>query len=82
MLYDDLLLLCLQARQRELLQEAQHDALAQRLRAGAPRQYARGLLWLSQALIGCGHKLQALAQARLARPAPVLVRTTRGGRRR
>lgn len=73
--------MCLKARQREMRQEAQHEALVQRLQAGAPHRYARWLLWLSQALIVCGLKLRALGQARLAQPAPVLLRTTRGDRR-
>lgn len=67
MVYDELMLMCAQARQRELWQEVQNNALVRRAQAVRRPRYERCLLRLSHVLIVWGLQLRALGRPTLAK---------------
>ncbi len=66
--YDEIMLLCARARQRDLWHEVQQDALIRRAQAARPQRYERWLLRFSHVLILWGLKLRALCRPPLAHP--------------
>ena len=67
MAYDELMLMCAKARQRDLWQEVQHNALVRRAQAARGHWSERCLLRISHVLIVWGLQLRALCRPTLAK---------------